>query len=165
MTAREFAELLHAKEIKRNKEWLALCPAHSDRHSSLSISEGRKHPVVMTCRSHGCKPEDILTALDLRWSDLFYGKATPEIRTRIGYKAQRQALERRLELVMLLQSIDRGKRAYWSAAERRIEAEIQELRPLLEPEKVFQEWRERMFQKRINKYGWDELWRQVYGRM
>jgi hypothetical protein len=159
MTASELASKVGGK--KHGKEWLVRCPAHRDNHPSLSIGTGKKVPVVLSCLSHGCNTQDILRAWGLSWDSVFYNKPTPEIRARIRLQEVRAAFQRRLGLVCVLQAIDRPKRSYWSAAERGIVREIDELRPLLEPEKVFQEWRERMFKKRINKYGWDELWRQV----
>lgn len=47
----------------------ARCPAHEDRQASLSVSEGREHPVVMHCHA-GCMPEDICTKLGLDWANL-----------------------------------------------------------------------------------------------
>ena len=45
-------------------------PAHEDRSPSLSIAEGRDGRVLLHCFS-GCRPEAILQALGLGWSDLF----------------------------------------------------------------------------------------------
>lgn len=111
----------------------------------------------------GCSQADVLKAAGLTWRDLRPGKVTPEIRQRMTLEDQRRALERQLGLVIVLGAIEKGKRAYWNAAERRIRGELQEVRLRLEPEKVWQEWRERQVQARIKKYGFDELWRQVYG--
>lgn len=47
----------------------ARCPAHEDRQASLSVSEGREHPVVFHCHA-GCQPEDICAKLGLDWKDL-----------------------------------------------------------------------------------------------
>lgn len=47
----------------------ARCPAHEDRQASLSVSEGREHPVVFHCHA-GCQPQDICAKLGLDWSDL-----------------------------------------------------------------------------------------------
>ena len=48
----------------------AQCPAHEDRHASLSIGQGSDGRVLLTCHA-GCTPEAILTALGLDWNDLF----------------------------------------------------------------------------------------------
>lgn len=70
MTTQELARLLHARRIGRGK-WMALCPAHPDRHPSLSITEGRK-AVLIKCQSHDCTPRAVCEALGIRVGDLFY---------------------------------------------------------------------------------------------
>jgi len=50
--------------------WIARCPAHEDKSPSLSIREtddGR----VLIHDFGGCAVDDVLAALDLRFSDLF----------------------------------------------------------------------------------------------
>lgn len=71
MTAREFASLLRARKIGRDK-WVACCPAHPDKHPSLAISVGKKVPIIMCCMSNGCTPASIIAALGLTWPDLGY---------------------------------------------------------------------------------------------
>lgn len=44
--------------------WISKCPAHEDRHASLSIAEGHERPVVLFCFA-GCKPDDIVRAAGL----------------------------------------------------------------------------------------------------
>lgn len=51
----------------------AICPCHSDKTASLSISRGRVHPIVMRCFA-GCSNEDILSAVGLKVSDMFEEK-------------------------------------------------------------------------------------------
>lgn len=70
MTASELASRLNARRSGRNR-WTARCPVHGDKKPSLSISVGRKVPVVMQCMSHGCAVTDILSALGLKWADVF----------------------------------------------------------------------------------------------
>lgn len=53
---------------------MAKCPAHPDRHPSLSIDEGKKVPIVLCCMSHGCETKAILAALGLHWRDLYDDK-------------------------------------------------------------------------------------------
>ena len=50
--------------------YLAICPAHDDRHASLGIAEGRDVAWLLHCWA-GCATRDVLTALGLDWSDLF----------------------------------------------------------------------------------------------
>ena len=70
MNASELASRLGARRVGRDK-WIARCPAHKDRHPSLSIAVGRKVPVVLKCMSQGCETKAILAALDLTWKDVF----------------------------------------------------------------------------------------------
>src|SRR5215469_1315644 len=49
--------------------WMARCPAHEDRHASLSIKRGDKHPVALLCHA-GCETVDILAAIDLTFADV-----------------------------------------------------------------------------------------------
>ena len=52
----------------------ARCPgpnhANGDRNPSLSITKGDRQPIILTCRSQGCDPKDILQAAGLKWSDV-----------------------------------------------------------------------------------------------
>src|SRR4030095_1090197 len=54
---------------RHGKNWAALCPAHDDTKQSLTLAEGDKHPVVLTCQA-GCDRDTILSAIDMRWSDI-----------------------------------------------------------------------------------------------
>jgi hypothetical protein len=50
--------------------WIARCPAHNDRHPSLSINEGTDGRVLLHCHA-GCSVEAILAAQGLETRDLF----------------------------------------------------------------------------------------------
>jgi hypothetical protein len=54
---------------KSGAGFMARCPAHEDRAASLSVAEGRDHPVVFHCHA-GCQPEQISSAIGLDWADL-----------------------------------------------------------------------------------------------
>ena len=123
MTAREFAVLVNAKEIKRGKLWKAHCPAHQGKNRSLDISDG-KRGVLLTCWSQHCTVKEICTALGIRVSDLFEGKATPEIRRRVSLAEAKEKLERQVGLFIMLQVTDKPKRRYWAAAERRARKDL-----------------------------------------
>lgn len=69
MTASELARILRARPVGRNK-WLAKCPAHPDKHPSLSIAVGKSQPVVLYCQSNRCPTASILSALGLTLADL-----------------------------------------------------------------------------------------------
>jgi hypothetical protein len=55
---------------RHGSRWAARCPAHEDRHPSLSVRLGRDGAVLLHCFV-GCSIEAIVGALDLRMSDLF----------------------------------------------------------------------------------------------
>ena len=50
-------------------KWYARCPAHDDKGPSLSVRDTGER-VLVHCFA-GCDPEDILSAVDLKWSDLY----------------------------------------------------------------------------------------------
>jgi hypothetical protein len=50
--------------------WRGRCKAHSDRRPSLDVREGADGRALIVCRA-GCRTSDVLSALGLRWSDLF----------------------------------------------------------------------------------------------
>lgn len=50
--------------------WLARCPAHDDKHPSLSVSETSTGTVLVKCWG-GCRAEAILGAIGLSFFDLF----------------------------------------------------------------------------------------------
>ena len=54
---------------RSGKEWLALCPAHDDRRSSLSVSEGTDGRALVYCFA-GCPVEAIVESLGLTVRDL-----------------------------------------------------------------------------------------------
>jgi hypothetical protein len=51
-------------------QWQARCPAHEDRHPSLSIGTGNDGRVLLKCHA-GCTVKDILAAIGLTERDLF----------------------------------------------------------------------------------------------
>jgi hypothetical protein len=50
--------------------WKCLCPAHEDRHASLSIAEGRDGRALVYCHA-GCSVEAVCQSVGLKVSDLF----------------------------------------------------------------------------------------------
>lgn len=50
--------------------WLACCPAHGDRHPSLSVRETDDGTVLVKCWA-GCGAADVLAAVNLELRDLF----------------------------------------------------------------------------------------------
>ena len=53
-------------------KWTAKCPAHDDRHSSLSIRVGMDNRAVMFCHAK-CTVSAVVAALSLTMGDLFVG--------------------------------------------------------------------------------------------
>ena len=54
-------------------QWLATCPVHEDQHNSLSVGVGDlMDRVLVSCRA-GCRTEEVLSALGLKFADL-HGK-------------------------------------------------------------------------------------------
>jgi hypothetical protein len=69
------AVLARLRGVRRNTNgYMALCPAHTDKHASLSLRyiNGR---VLMFCFA-GCPVESICGALGIRVRDLFSGAST-----------------------------------------------------------------------------------------
>jgi putative DNA primase/helicase len=57
----------------------AQCPNHGDARPSLSVSLGTKgRDVVLHCHA-GCRPDDVMQALDLRWEDFADASERDEI--------------------------------------------------------------------------------------
>lgn len=65
----DFLNLLEKVESLRGDEYRARCPAHEDKHPSLSVTESNGK-ILIYCHA-GCKTREILKALNLRDSDLF----------------------------------------------------------------------------------------------
>lgn len=54
----------------RSDAWQACCPAHDDRHPSLSIRLAEDGKLLLKCWS-GCGAADIVAAVGMELSDLF----------------------------------------------------------------------------------------------
>src|ERR1700744_1253675 len=137
VNAAEVARVFNAKRAGKGK-WRAPCPLHGGKHSGpLSIREGDRG-VILSCFG-GCDPGAVLAKVGLKWSDLFKGKPTPQIRRRVSLQGAKEALERQLGLVIMLQATDASKRRYWAGAEKRIRAELFVVTLDLDFERVMQE--------------------------
>lgn len=71
MTAEELGDRIRGAAQLPSGQWAGRCPAHDDRHESLSWRDGRQG-VVMTCHA-GCSLEQITRALGLEVASLFSG--------------------------------------------------------------------------------------------
>jgi twinkle protein len=57
--------LVHATKARKvGSGYMGICPAHDDHKPSLSISVGKKLPVVFNCMSAGCSFREIAAALE-----------------------------------------------------------------------------------------------------
>lgn len=62
---------------KSDKEgWAARCPAHQDRHPSLSIGIGKDGRILLKCHA-GCSVDGVVAAMGLTLADLFPANASP----------------------------------------------------------------------------------------
>ena len=136
MTARQIAGLMDSREVKRGRLWKAKCPAHNGKGRSLDISDG-KQGVLLTCWSHHCTVKEICGALGIKIADLFEGNPTPQVRRKVGLRDRKDALERKLGLVIMLRAIDEER--YWTRVEKRIRRELFWVRWELEQDRVEEE--------------------------
>lgn len=68
MTAEELLD--HFDGVRRSGTgWVARCPAHEDRHQSLSITEAEDR-ILLRCHA-GCRTENVVREAGIKWSDLF----------------------------------------------------------------------------------------------
>jgi hypothetical protein len=64
---------LEATRKEKPDQWIAKCPAHDDRHASLSVAHGT-HRTVCHCHT-GCTEDAVLAALHLTREQLIYANA------------------------------------------------------------------------------------------
>src|SRR5690349_1862330 len=74
MSLSEILPKLHG--VRECREgFIAYCPAHDDKHRSLSIGDtGSK--VLLNCFA-GCPPDKVIERLGLKWDQLFYPAQKP----------------------------------------------------------------------------------------
>lgn len=63
-------------------QWYARCPAHDDKHQSLSVSIGQDGRVLLNCHA-GCSVENVAAAMGLTVKDLFVDKPKAQERPTI----------------------------------------------------------------------------------
>lgn len=83
VTAVEFLPRLEAVR-RSSRGYVARCPAHADRHPSLSVSEGERG-ILVKCWA-GCTTKEIVGALGLTMRDLFYDSDQPASDWRSAYR-------------------------------------------------------------------------------
>lgn len=75
MTIDELLPYLHGVK-KQAKGYISRCPAHHDKHASLSIDVGDKGQILLHCHA-GCSVNQIVQSLGLHMSDLFPNSTYP----------------------------------------------------------------------------------------
>ena len=70
IVGRVLDRLEHVADGKGDHQWEARCPAHDDRHSSLSVSVGEDGRVLLHCHA-GCEPDAICAAMGMQPAALF----------------------------------------------------------------------------------------------
>lgn len=79
--------------------YVALCPAHNDRHPSLSIDELSDGRVLLHCWA-GCDTESIVSAIGLTMSDLFPQSGRKPSRHRKTKAERQEEAQRQVELTL-----------------------------------------------------------------
>ena len=70
MTTKEWVVLLHAKRQGKDEQYIAKCPAHDDKHASLSIGTDGQGNTLLYCHA-GCSAEAIVAAVGKTMSNLY----------------------------------------------------------------------------------------------
>jgi len=83
VTVDDFLPRLEAVR-RSSRGYVARCPAHADRHPSLSVSEGERG-ILVKCWA-GCTTKEIVGALGLTMRDLFYDSDQPASDWRSAYR-------------------------------------------------------------------------------
>lgn len=95
----EFIRHFQGAERRGKHTFNVICPCHRDDKPSLSISEGNDR-ILIHCQTNGCNHKDILAAVGLKESDLFYNeKVKPEKTWRDKLLSERQYQGRSIEAV------------------------------------------------------------------
>ena len=87
MTADEIAKALGGRKVGNG--YLAKCPAHADRHPSLSIQDSSNGKVLVRCHA-GCDQHQVIAALKAR--GLWINGKPGTYRPRIAFAASRNAV-------------------------------------------------------------------------
>ena len=157
MRASDISRLLRGKRTGPGK-YIAKCPAHPDRTPSLSIRDGRD-AVLLKCWP-GCTVEDVVAAMGLKMSDLWYDKnryVAPEVSQRIKSERRLEDLEHELGLVLFLRVLEPWNH-YWQALDHFLSRERKELIFSLYPlRKAAYD-----FQVKVKTIGWDRIWEEFW---
>lgn len=74
MKADAFVARLEKAKTTGRGQWVACCPAHPDKHPSMTVRELEDGRVLVHCFA-GCSVEEILSAVGMTFDDLFPDRA------------------------------------------------------------------------------------------
>lgn len=80
MTFEDVLSQFTIKHKRSESSYQCTCPAHNDNKASLTVSRGDKGTLIH-CHA-GCRVSDILGAVGLKETDLFYDDRLPEVKDR-----------------------------------------------------------------------------------
>lgn len=89
-------------------KWMACCPAHQDRSPSLAINEADDR-ILVHCFA-GCETSDVIAALGLTVSDLFYNKLAGGGLTEGKKRRYEEVLKSEKYQVAIINSVERNER-------------------------------------------------------
>ena len=89
-------------------KWMACCPAHQDKSPSLAINEADDR-ILVHCFA-GCETSDVIAALGLTVSDLFYNKLAGGELTEGKRRKYEQALKNEQFQVAIINSVEKSER-------------------------------------------------------
>jgi DNA primase len=84
MAAQQLLDRVEKYKKIGDGRWVAVCPAHDDRSPSLHITEKDNGMTLIHCKA-GCGANDVLDAVNLRYSDLYpEGDYSHSVRRRVS---------------------------------------------------------------------------------
>ena len=89
-------------------KWMACCPAHQDKSPSLAINEADDR-ILVHCFA-GCETSDVIAALGLTVSDLFYNKLAGGGLTEGKKRRYEEVLKSERYQVAIINSVERNER-------------------------------------------------------
>ena len=94
--------------IGSSGKWMALCPAHTDRSPSLAINEADDR-LLLHCFA-GCETKNVVSAVGLDMSDLFYQKLTPSKLNEGKRRRYTEVLQSERIQIALIDSAEKNER-------------------------------------------------------
>ena len=92
-----------------HNKWKACCPAHADSTPSLQIVISERGNILLKCFS-GCDNHDVVSALGLRWRDLFADDSPHKRREAALRYSREQREDDEFFLYVVNSDLKKGKR-------------------------------------------------------